>query len=94
MTMGVANSPEEAVPNRPFIAFVSEPKEYKASSGQLVKATDIDLVDRVLSMGKLHGAHPGTVAICVGGAAKIAGTVVNEVVNKASLCGDIYFSLL
>jgi len=85
VTMGVASSPEKAVPNIPFIAFVCEPKEYKAISGRLIKAADIDLIDRVISMGKLHGTHPGTIAICAAGAAKIDGTVVNEVMNKASL---------
>lgn len=86
--MGVVNSPEEAVPNLPLIAFVCEPKEYKAISGQLVKIADIDFIDRVISMGKLHGAHPGTVAICAAGAAKIDGTIVNEVMNEASLSKD------
>ena len=86
--IGVANSPEEAVPNLPFIAFVCEPKEYKSISGQLVKIADIDFIDRVISMGKLHGAHPGTIAICAAGAAKIDGTIVNEVTNKASLSRD------
>lgn len=86
--MGEASSPEKAISNLPFIAFVREPKEYKTISGRLVKTADIDLVDRVISMGKLHGAHPGTIAICAAGAAKIDGTIVNEVMNEASLSRD------
>ena len=86
--IGAASSPKEATPNLPFIAFVCEAKEYKTLSNQLVETKDIDLVARIISMGKLHGAHPVTIAICLAGAAKIDGTIVNEVMNEASLSRD------
>lgn len=83
--MGVASSPEKAIPNLPFISFVTKAKEYRAVNNQVVKKMDIDFVARMLSMGNLHGAFPGTGAICVAGAAKIEGTVVNEVTDEAAL---------
>jgi len=86
--MGVADSPEKAIPNLPFIAFVSKVKEYKTLSHQLIRTDEVDIVARMLSMGKLHGVFPGTGAICIAGAAKIEGTVVNEVMNETGLSRD------
>jgi hypothetical protein len=83
--MGLAKTPEEASPAVPKIAFVSEAKEYKAASGRPVTRGDIDLVARIMSMGKLHRAFALTGAICTAGAAKIEGTLVNQVMNKAGL---------
>jgi 2-methylaconitate cis-trans-isomerase PrpF len=42
-----------------------------------VHATDIDLLVRALSMGKLHHAMMGTAAVAIGTAAAIPGTLVN-----------------
>ena len=86
--MGVASSPEKATPNLPFVAFVSKPREYKALNKKVVNVKEINFVARMLSMGSLHGAFPGTGAICVAGAAKIDGTVVNEVMDETGLGRD------
>lgn len=61
----------------PKVAFVAPPKDYVASSGKAVKAADIDLLVRALSMGKLHHAMMGTAAVAIGTAAAIPGTLVN-----------------
>ena len=61
----------------PKIAFVAPSAGYQASSGKLVAATDIDLLVRALSMGKLHHAMMGTAAVAIGTAAAIPGTLVN-----------------
>ena len=61
----------------PKIAFVAPPADYVASSGKAVRATDIDLLVRALSMGKLHHAMMGTAAVAIGTAAAIPGTLVN-----------------
>ena len=58
----------------PKIAFVSQPKAYTSSSGKTVKAADVDLLVRALSMGKLHHAMMGTAAVAIGTAAAIPGT--------------------
>jgi hypothetical protein len=78
VTMGVAPSPKEAKPNLPFIAVVCSATEYHTRSNQLIQPGYFDIVGRMLSMGKLHGAYPVTGAICTAGASKIEGTVVNE----------------
>jgi len=77
--MGLIKSPEEASGRQhtPKIAFVAPPQDYIASSGKAVKARDIDLVVRAMSMGKLHHAMMGTAAVAIGTAAAIPGTLVN-----------------
>ncbi|WP_290634156.1 PrpF domain-containing protein, partial [Aquisalimonas sp.] len=62
----------------PKVAFVAPPKDYQASSGKSVRAGDIDLLVRALSMGKLHHAMMGTAAVAIGTAAAIPGTLVNR----------------
>jgi len=61
----------------PKVAFVAPATSYTASSGKAVAASDIDLVVRALSMGKLHHAMMGTAAVAIGTAAAIPGTLVN-----------------
>ena len=61
----------------PKVAFVAKPADYEASSGKAVKASEIDLLVRALSMGKLHHAMMGTAAVAIGTAAAIPGTLVN-----------------
>lgn len=61
----------------PKVAFVAKPAEYVASSGKRVAASDIDLLVRAMSMGKLHHAMMGTAAVAIGTAAAISGTLVN-----------------
>ncbi|WP_225548497.1 2-methylaconitate cis-trans isomerase PrpF [Chromobacterium violaceum] len=61
----------------PKIAFVAPPADYVSSSGKPVKASDIDVLARAMSMGKLHHAMMGTAAVAIGTAAAIPGTLVN-----------------
>jgi hypothetical protein len=62
----------------PKVAFVAKPADYVASSGKPVRAGDVDLLVRAMSMGKLHHAMMGTAAVAIGTAAAIAGTLVNQ----------------
>ncbi|MBB5408644.1 hypothetical protein HDG34_002581 [Paraburkholderia sp. HC6.4b] len=62
----------------PKVAFVAKPVDYVASSGKPVRAGDVDLLVRAMSMGKLHHAMMGTAAVAIGTAAAIAGTLVNQ----------------
>jgi hypothetical protein len=61
----------------PKIAFVARPAQYVASSGKTVRADDVDLLVRAMSMGKLHHAMMGTAAVAIGTAAAVPGTLVN-----------------
>ncbi|WP_437883952.1 2-methylaconitate cis-trans isomerase PrpF [Pseudomonas sp. LRF_L74] len=79
LRMGLIETAEQAATRQhtPKVAFVSPPKDYRASSGKQVGAQDVDLLVRALSMGKLHHAMMGTAAVAIGTAAAIPGTLVN-----------------
>ncbi|NKB38691.1 MAG: 2-methylaconitate cis-trans isomerase PrpF [Gammaproteobacteria bacterium] len=62
----------------PKVAFVATPASYTASSGKTIRESDVDLLVRAMSMGKLHHAMMGTAAVAIGTAAAIPGTVVNQ----------------
>ena len=66
-----------ARPLTPKVAFVAPPKDYVSSSGKPVRAADIDLLARAMSMGKLHHAMMGTASVAIAAAAAVPGTVVN-----------------
>lgn len=61
----------------PKVAFVAKPQDYISSSAKPVKAAEIDLLVRALSMGKLHHAMMGTAAVAIATAAAVPGTLVN-----------------
>ncbi|NOH96368.1 2-methylaconitate cis-trans isomerase PrpF [Vibrio sp. 99-70-13A1] len=65
----------------PKVAFVAPPKQYISSSGKAVNASEVNLLVRALSMGKLHHAMMGTAAVAIASAAVIPGTVVSEAVG-------------
>jgi 2-methylaconitate isomerase len=77
--MGLIKHIDEAATRQhtPKVAFVAAPKDYTSSSGKKVSASDIDLLVRALSMGKLHHAMMGTAAVAIGTAAAIPGTLVS-----------------
>lgn len=79
MRMGLIKNLSDAENRQhtPKIAFVARPASYTASSGEQIAVDQIDLLVRGLSMGKLHHAMPGTVAVAIGAASAVPGTVVN-----------------
>ncbi len=66
-----------ARPLTPKVAFVAPSKDYVSSSGKHVRAADIDLLARAISMGKLHHAMMGTASVAIATAAAVPGTLVN-----------------
>ncbi|WP_022977428.1 2-methylaconitate cis-trans isomerase PrpF [Nevskia ramosa] len=79
LRMGLIKDVSEAAKRQhtPKVAFVAPPTDYVSSSGKSIKAGEIDLNVRALSMGKLHHAMMGTAAVAIGTAAAIPGTLVN-----------------
>ncbi|MBP7224958.1 MAG: 2-methylaconitate cis-trans isomerase PrpF [Aliarcobacter sp.] len=79
LKMGLISNLEEAKTRQhtPKIAFVAPPSDFTTSSGKEVKASEIDLHVRALSMQKLHHAMMGTASVAIGVAACIPGTLVN-----------------
>jgi probable AcnD-accessory protein PrpF len=77
--MGLIKHLDEAAKRQhtPKVAFVAKPIDYVSSSGKAVAASDVNVLVRALSMGKLHHAMMGTVAVSISAAAAIPGTTVN-----------------
>ncbi len=82
VAMGLARNIDEATRDRPAtpkIAFVAPPVAYRSSAGVDIDRDGIDVVARIVSMGKLHHAFTGTGSIALAVAAALPGTVVSEV---------------
>jgi len=78
-------SEAQARQHTPKVAFVAAPLAYKASSGKIIEAANINLLVRAMSMGKLHHAMMGTAAVAIGTAAAIEGTLVNIAAGGGAL---------
>ena len=75
----------------PKIAWVAPPKDYVASSGRPVRAADVDLLARAMSMGKLHHAMMGTASVAIATAAAVPGTLVNAAAGGGGERGVVTF---
>ncbi|TDE13492.1 PrpF domain-containing protein [Jiangella asiatica] len=76
---GTAAAARVTSANLPKIAVVAAPADYRAASGSLVAARDIDLVARMVSMGAVHHAFAMTGVMCLAVAARLPGTVPRRV---------------
>lgn len=80
--MGIPGSP--AIPK---VAVVAPPASFRALDGRQFAAREVDLVARVISMGRCHRAFALTAAMCLAVAVRIEGTVVSECVSGGA--GDL-----
>ena len=90
--MGLARTPEDAARTSsavPKIAIVAPSTGYRTLSGAAVEPHAVDLVARIVSMGKVHRAFALTGAMCLAVAARIPGTIPHEAVALAGAGGDV-----
>ena len=71
----------------PKVAVVASPTTFTALDGAAYDPDAVDVVGRAMSMGNCHRAFPLTVAMCLGVAVRIPGTVAHEVSSGRG--GDI-----
>ena len=85
--MGLISDIAEAATRQhtPKVAFVAKPADYVSSSGKNVSTSDVNVLVRAMSMGKLHHAMMGTAAVAIGTAAAIPGTLVNLAAGGGNL---------
>ena len=62
---------------------VSSPKGYTTVDQQLVRREDIDVLSRYITMGSLHRAHAVSGAMALAAAAKINGTIPNQIISSS-----------
>lgn len=65
------------VENIPAIASIAEPMDYECSVDKSVKAEEIDITSRIISL-QPHHAYAMTGAMCLGAAMVIPGTIPNK----------------
>jgi 2-methylaconitate cis-trans-isomerase PrpF len=70
--------------NVPSIAVVGPPQDYVTATGRTIRAADLDLVARIVSMGRVHHAYQGTGAMCTTAATQLQGTIPYQVAGGGS----------
>jgi 2-methylaconitate cis-trans-isomerase PrpF len=68
----------------PKIAFVSPPGAFQTLQGQQVSGDTIDVMARVMAMGRMHKAFAITAAIPTAAASRVPGSVVNALCRRSS----------
>jgi 2-methylaconitate cis-trans-isomerase PrpF len=69
---------------------VSPPADYRNDIGRTtVKASEVDLVSRVMFMQQMHKTYAGTSTVCTGVASRLPGTIVHEMTRPETLDRDI-----
>jgi hypothetical protein len=64
---------------------VNSPTTYTDyTTGEKIGAGSVDILARLLFNQRMHKTYPGSGTICTGTAARIPGTVVNEVLSKSA----------
>lgn len=83
--IGLFGPEEEVKPEThalPKIILVSEPQDYIDETGNLVNKSDINIIGRYITMGKLHRAFAVSGSVGMGAACKILGTIPNQVTQS------------
>jgi probable AcnD-accessory protein PrpF len=78
VAMGLAADAAAATRDRPAtpkVSFVAAPRRYAAATGGEIGAESVDIVARIMSMGRLHHAFTGTGSVALAAAAALPGTV-------------------
>jgi 2-methylaconitate isomerase len=82
VAMGLATDARQASVQRPAtpkVAWLAVPQAYRTSSGKDIAVGEIDILARIMSMGKLHHAFTGTGSIALGIACAVPGTLANKI---------------
>lgn len=67
----------------PFVGIVNSPEDFvDFTSGDVVKKGSFDILARMLFNQKMHKTYAGTGTVCTGTAARIPGTIVNDLATN------------
>jgi 2-methylaconitate cis-trans-isomerase PrpF len=67
-------------PSIPKIAFVAAPQDYRTIAGKTVRRDEVNILARLMAMGKLHKAFAITAGVPAAAASVIPGSVVHRVI--------------
>ncbi|MBR7016530.1 MAG: 3-methylitaconate isomerase [Lachnospiraceae bacterium] len=71
-------------PGIPKMTFVSESQDYTAINGREIRADEISLCSRMMSMQKPHPSYAMTGAMCTAAAAVVKGSIVEQVLREGT----------
>jgi hypothetical protein len=66
-------------PNVPKIAMVAPAQDYVTTEGELIKKEEVDVLIKVVSMGKLHRTSPASGLYNLAAATLLPGTIPNQI---------------
>ena len=87
--MGIAATPEKVGLQTPRIAMVARARDFKSLDGEMLKAGSFDIATRMISMGRVHRAIPGTGGLNLGVATQVPGTVPHQLSRPANAAGEV-----
>lgn len=90
---GFVDDPKDATKlslSVPKVSIISSPRDYVGSHGTMVKAAEMNICSRVISVGSFHKTHPITVGIATASAASIPGTIVSDLAKKTAENNTFY----
>ncbi|HWR30100.1 MAG TPA: PrpF domain-containing protein [Negativicutes bacterium] len=79
---GMAKTEQDArqnKPNVPKIAVISPAQDYVTTGGELIRKEDVDILVKVVSMGKLHRTSPASCLYNLAATTLLEGTIPNQV---------------
>ena len=85
--IGLAKNRTEArqqAPSVPKIAMVAPAQDYITTSGRTIRKEEIDIVAKLISMGKLHKTFAASGLYCLASSIMLTGTIPNEIVKPKS----------
>jgi 2-methylaconitate cis-trans-isomerase PrpF len=68
-------------PSIPKIAFVAVPQDYRTIAGRAVRRDEVNILARLMAMGKLHKAFAITAGVPAAAASVVPGSVVHKVIS-------------
>ena len=81
----------EKQPATPKVVFLGASCDHKVAGMGNLKADEIDLQARIISMGRLHHAFTATGAIALAASAAVPGTTVNQLIGREITDGKVTF---
>ncbi|GAC1657416.1 MAG: 2-methylaconitate cis-trans isomerase PrpF [Candidatus Dormibacteraceae bacterium] len=92
VAMGLAETVEQATRDRPSvpkIAFLAVPAPYRTTGGTMVAAAAVDVLVRMVSMGRVHHTLPGTGAVALAAGCALPGSVPSRLAGASERRGLI-----
>ncbi|WP_045575246.1 PrpF domain-containing protein [Desulfosporosinus sp. I2] len=79
---GMATTEDEVAGSVPKFALIMAPQTYVTSAGRVIKKEEVDIVAKMVSMGKFHRTFAGSGLYCLAAATLLPGTIPNRFARK------------